>query len=52
VLSVGIVVGQGTPAELFASDSAWVKQFMHAESEGPVPFHFAAKPYHADLLQV
>lgn len=52
VLSEGIVVGQGTPAELFASDSAWVKQFMHAESEGPVPFHFAAKPYHADLLQV
>jgi phospholipid/cholesterol/gamma-HCH transport system ATP-binding protein len=52
VLSEGIVVGQGTPEELFASDSAWVKQFMHAEPEGPVPFHFAAKPYHADLLQM
>lgn len=52
VLSEGIVVGQGTPEELFASESAWVKQFMHAEPEGPVPFHFAAKPYHADLLQL
>lgn len=50
VISVGKVVGEGTPDALFNSDSAWVKQFMHAEAEGPVPFHFPAPAYHVDLL--
>ena len=40
VLSRGHVVGQGTPEEIADSDSAWVRQFMDAEADGPVPFHY------------
>ncbi len=50
ILSDGCVVGQGTPEQLKQTDSAWVKQFLNAESDGPVPFHFAAPDYRADLL--
>lgn len=50
ILSDGCVVGQGTPDELKNSDSAWVKQFLNAESDGPVPFHYAAPDYRTDLL--
>jgi len=50
VLSNGKVVGQGTPDELAGMDSAWVKQFMHAEPDGPVPFHYPAPDYAEDLL--
>ncbi len=50
VLSGGRVVGQGSPAELAASDSSWVQQFMQAQSDGPVPFHFPAPDYAEELL--
>ncbi len=50
VLSGGKVVGQGTPDELSRSDSAWVRQFMNAEADGPVPFHYPAEGYVDDLM--
>lgn len=50
VLSGGKVVGQGTPEELSHSDSAWVRQFMNAEADGPVPFHYPAEDYIDDLM--
>lgn len=50
VISNGKVVGTGTPDELKNSDSAWVKQFINAESDGPVPFHYPARDYAEDLL--
>lgn len=50
VLSGGKVVGQGTPEQLRNSDSAWVQQFMNAEPDGPVPFHYPAQAYVEDLL--
>ncbi len=50
VLSEGEVVEVGTPAELDASRSAWVRQFMDALPDGPVPFHYAATAYEAGLL--
>jgi phospholipid/cholesterol/gamma-HCH transport system ATP-binding protein len=50
VLSEGKLVGHGSPKELLATDSAWVKQFMHAESDGPVPFHYPAPAYMDDLI--
>jgi len=50
VLSQGIVVGQGTPAELRDSDSEWVRQFMQGTPDGPVPFHYPAGDYAAELL--
>lgn len=50
VISDGKVVGKGSPNELKTSDSAWVKQFINAESDGPVPFHYPAPDYAEDLL--
>ena len=50
VLSNGKVVGHGTPEALQTTKEPWVKQFMHGESDGPVPFHFPAPDYHHALL--
>ena len=50
VLSEGKIVGQGTPAQLAQSDSAWVQQFMNGNADGPVPFHYPAPDYLDDLL--
>ena len=50
VLSGGKVVGHGTPEQLERSDSAWVQQFMNAEADGPVPFHYPADDYVEDLM--
>jgi phospholipid/cholesterol/gamma-HCH transport system ATP-binding protein len=49
VLSNGKVAGEGTPAQLRKSKSPWVRQFMDAEPDGPVPFHYPAPEYQADL---
>jgi phospholipid/cholesterol/gamma-HCH transport system ATP-binding protein len=50
LVSEGRVVGQGTPAQIERSASPWVRQFMHGEADGPVPFHFPAPDYARDLL--
>ncbi len=50
LISGGQLVGAGTPAELEATDSPWIKQFMHGAPDGPVPFHYPAEDYRADLL--
>jgi len=50
VLSDGKIVGQGTPAQIALSNSAWVKQFMHGDADGPVHFHYTANNYLEDLL--
>jgi phospholipid/cholesterol/gamma-HCH transport system ATP-binding protein len=48
-ISDGMVVAQGTAAEIKASDLPFVHQFIHGEEDGPVPFHYPAEPYAADL---
>jgi phospholipid/cholesterol/gamma-HCH transport system ATP-binding protein len=35
----GRIVAQGTPAEMTTSEDPLVKQFVHAEADGPVRFH-------------
>ncbi len=50
VLAEGKVVGQGTPDELRASPSEWVRQFMQGLPDGPVPYHYPATDYAEDLL--
>ena len=50
LLSEGAVVARGTPQALDQEGSAYVKQFMHGESDGPVPFHYPAPDLRADLL--
>ncbi|MDY6993163.1 MAG: ATP-binding cassette domain-containing protein, partial [Pseudomonadota bacterium] len=49
----GKVMGSGSPAELRNSNSAWVKQFIHAQADGPVPFHYpTAVAYTEELLEL
>lgn len=36
------IIGEGTPSQIKASDSALVQQFLLGEADGPVPFHFPA----------
>jgi phospholipid/cholesterol/gamma-HCH transport system ATP-binding protein len=48
-ISDGRIVGHGTPDEIRRSEVPFVKQFVHAELDGPVPFHYPAAPYAADL---
>ncbi len=48
-VSEGKVVAEGTPAEIRASRDPWVHQFVWAEADGPVPFHYAAAPYRDEM---
>ena len=44
------MVAQGTPDEVRRSTLAFVRQFVHAEPDGPVPFHYPAPDYREALL--
>ena len=48
-MAAGRVIAQGTPDEIRASTEPFVKQFVNGNAEGPVPFHYAAPAYQADL---
>ncbi|MFZ6774107.1 ABC transporter ATP-binding protein [Undibacterium sp. SXout7W] len=48
-LSQGKIVAQGTPEQMQASEDPYVKQFVHAEADGPVPFHYPGKTLADDL---
>lgn len=49
-VSEGKIVAQGTPDEIRASKDPWVHQFVWAEADGPVPFHYPAPAYGAQIL--
>ncbi|WP_287367231.1 ABC transporter ATP-binding protein [Thauera sp.] len=49
-VSDGRIVAQGTPDEIRASTDPFVHQFVNAEADGPVPFHYPAAPIDS-LLQ-
>jgi phospholipid/cholesterol/gamma-HCH transport system ATP-binding protein len=48
-MSEGMIVTQGTPDELRASDKPSVHQFVHGEMDGPMPFQYPAEDYGRDL---
>jgi phospholipid/cholesterol/gamma-HCH transport system ATP-binding protein len=48
-ISDGVIVGEGTPDEIRRSELPYVRQFVHGETDGPVPFHYPAPDYRADL---
>jgi phospholipid/cholesterol/gamma-HCH transport system ATP-binding protein len=48
-VSEGVIVAEGTADEMRASALPFVHQFVHGEADGPVPFHYPAPPYAADL---
>jgi phospholipid/cholesterol/gamma-HCH transport system ATP-binding protein len=50
LLSDGKVVAHGTPRELDAAPSEYTDQFVHGLPDGPVPFHYPARPLAEDLL--
>jgi phospholipid/cholesterol/gamma-HCH transport system ATP-binding protein len=50
LLSGGRVVASGGPAQLSASDSPAVRQFMTGGADGPVAFHYPAPDYVTELL--
>jgi phospholipid/cholesterol/gamma-HCH transport system ATP-binding protein len=49
VIADGAVVGQGTPDEMMASDDPVVHQFMHAQPDGPIKFHYPNRPIGEEL---
>ena len=48
-MSAGKIVANGTPAELRVSTDPYVKQFVNAEADGPVPFDYPGTSLADDL---
>ncbi len=44
-ISEGRVAAEGTPDEIRHTKDPFVHQFVHAEADGPVPFHYPAGDY-------
>jgi phospholipid/cholesterol/gamma-HCH transport system ATP-binding protein len=49
VIAEGRLMGEGTPDALLASEDPYLKQFLKALPDGPVRFHFPAKPLAEEL---
>lgn len=49
LIANGKLVAQGAPDSLAHQDSPWTRQFFGGEADGPVPFHYPAPDYAADL---
>ena len=50
LIAGGRVIAAGTPLELKQSTQPEVRQFMHGEADGVVPFHYPARSYTEELL--
>jgi len=48
-VSDGAIIAQGTAADIIASEESFVRQFVHGEMDGPIPFHFKGGNYQQDL---
>jgi phospholipid/cholesterol/gamma-HCH transport system ATP-binding protein len=48
-MSAGKIVAHGTPEALRSSDDPYVKQFVNAAPDGPVPFHYPGRSLADDL---
>ena len=48
-MAKGRIIAQGTPDEIRASPEPFVNQFVNGKPDGPVPFHYPAPAYAADL---
>ena len=49
ILSKGQVVAIGAPSDVVKSNNAEVRQFLNAEPDGPLPFHYPAPDYEEQL---
>jgi phospholipid/cholesterol/gamma-HCH transport system ATP-binding protein len=52
IIANGRVMCQGTPRQVAAERSEWVRQFMDGLPDGPVHFHYPSAPLEQDLLGV
>jgi phospholipid/cholesterol/gamma-HCH transport system ATP-binding protein len=52
IIADGRIIGEGTPETLMAHQSDWVAQFLKGEADGPVPFHYPARTYKEDLIDI
>jgi phospholipid/cholesterol/gamma-HCH transport system ATP-binding protein len=44
LLNEGVIVASGPTKDMVESDDPFVRQFLHAQPDGPVRFHFPARP--------
>ncbi|GGO82873.1 ABC transporter ATP-binding protein [Marinobacterium nitratireducens] len=51
LVSDGSVIAHGTPDDLAQVESEQVRQFMQGLPDGPVPFHYPADDYRAELMK-
>ncbi len=49
LMGEGRILGHGPTKEMLASEDPFVRQFLHAQPDGPVPFHFPATPIGEEL---
>lgn len=50
LIAGGRLIGEGVPDALKHSSDPCVRQFMHGEADGTVPFHYPAKIYAEELF--
>jgi phospholipid/cholesterol/gamma-HCH transport system ATP-binding protein len=50
-VSEGRIVAGGTPDEVRASPDPFVHQFLAGDPDGPVPFHYAARPLAEEFVR-
>jgi len=48
-MAAGRIVAHGTPQEMRGSKEAFVRQFVHGATDGPIPFHYPAPAYEAEF---
>lgn len=51
IISAGKVVADGARDDILHSDSAWVRQFVDGNADGPVPFHYPGDSIEQQLMQ-
>ncbi|MDF2690506.1 MAG: transporter ATP-binding protein [Gammaproteobacteria bacterium] len=51
IISGGKMIGHGTPKEIVNVHDERVDQFVHGRPDGPVPFHYPAKPLRKDFIE-
>jgi phospholipid/cholesterol/gamma-HCH transport system ATP-binding protein len=49
ILGDGVIAGHGPTQEMLRSEDPFVHQFLHAEPDGPVQFHYPAPPLKEEL---
>ncbi len=49
LLAGGKIAAHGTPEDLARGETPWTRQFFSGEADGPVPFHYPAPDYAAQL---